>query len=200
MAVLAQGYWEQLKHIQNNQGKEVTKIPSTEPFIEINLDSREVKLPLELQDFLSIEKDHRAETIFFRVDRYFDDVDLTTTTIVVEYVNAIGQSRIYPVILQDWTSQPGKILFGWCLGKQATRYAGTIKFAVHFYSVDQEKHMFTYSLNTLPAEGTILYGISGDTAEEDNDEQDYNDYEFASETIEDILQTVNDNRVRWIDV
>ena len=60
--------------------------------------------------------------------------------------------------------------------------------------------MFTYSLNTLPAEGTILYGISGDTAEEDNDEQDYRDYEFASETIEDILQTVNDNRVRWIDV
>jgi hypothetical protein len=55
-------------------------------------------LPSEFKDFLSVEKDHRAETIYFRVNRFHDVNDLGKIACVIEYINAVGESRIYPVI------------------------------------------------------------------------------------------------------
>jgi hypothetical protein len=84
-----------------------------------------------------MERDHYAETVYFSVDRYFEDVDLFRTVIVVEYIDAAGEnSRIFPVALKDIDSEPGKIIFAWCIGNEATRVAGTIKFAVRFYLVN----------------------------------------------------------------
>ena len=47
---------------------------------------------------------------------------------------------------QDWTTNPGHIRFAWVLGNEATKTVGTLKFAVRFYSVDQQEKIFTYSL------------------------------------------------------
>ena len=51
-------------------------LPSSEPIYKIDLNKRTVETP----DFLSVEKDHRAECLYFIVDRFFDNIDLSTTT------------------------------------------------------------------------------------------------------------------------
>ncbi len=198
--VLAEGYWRMLKTLQDNQAVEVTKISAKVPFCDINLNKREIILPEEYKTFLSVQKDSFADTIYFKVPRFYDDVDLARTTIIIEYVtpadtkNGIpSKARIYPAILQDWTSYPGYILFGWSLGREATQVVGPLKFAVRFYRVDPEQHIFTYSLNTLPATGNIVEGIGSNINTSEN-------YDYSAEVIDVLMQQITDNRPRWVDV
>lgn len=195
MITLAQDYYELLKNIQNNHILTATHMPSDEPLINIDLNSRVIQLPVEFQDFLSVEKDHRAETVYFKTDRYFDGVDLNDTTVIIEYVNAAKESRIYPVTLKDIVTEPGKIFFAWCIGGEATKVAGTIRFAVRFYSVDQVKAIFSYSLNTIPCEGIILHGMDNIGQSED--------YDFPATVIEGIyaeLDKVKKKETLWINL
>lgn len=196
--ILAEGYWEQLKHIQNDQAREISKI-TTPPngFFEIDLDERNIIPPVEYRDFLAVAEEHMAETIYFEVDRYFDDVDLTTTNIIVEYVNADGEARIYPAVLQDWTTNPGHIRFAWVLGNEATKAVGTLKFAIRFYSVDQQNRIFVYSLQTRPYEGRIIASLT------DKDGQPidaFADYDYSADVLAAFTQQINEARLRWIDV
>lgn len=197
--VLAEGYWRMLKTLQDNQAVEVTKISARNPFFDVDLDKRKIIFPNEYSTFLSVEKDSFADTLYFRVPRYFDDVDLAKTSIIIEYVTPAdpkegipSKARIYPAILQDWTSQPGYILFGWSLGHEATQVAGTLKFAIRFFRVDPQERVFTYSLNTLPAEGQIVEGIGNVNASEN--------YDYSAEVIDALMQQITDSRPCWINV
>jgi len=67
---------------------------------------------------------------------------------VVEYTNANNDSRVSPILVKDVTSEPGYIIFGWCIHGDATRKSGTIKFAIRFYAVNLEQKTFIYSLRT----------------------------------------------------
>ena len=67
---------------------------------------------------------------------------------VVEYVNANNESRISPILVKDIISDPSYLIFGWCIHGDATRKAGTIKFAIRFYSIDLSTKTFLYSLRT----------------------------------------------------
>ena len=138
-----------------------------------------------------------AETIYFEVDRFFDDVDLTTTNIIIEYVNDNGDARIFPAVLQDWTSNPGHIRFAWLLGHEATKVAGNLKFSVRFYSVDYNNHIFTYSLLTQPAIGKIM---PGQRDESNNPIDAFENYDYSSEVITALEQKILENRPHWINV
>ena len=54
-------------------------IPSTERIFNIDLNTRTIEAP----EFLSVEHDHSAETIYFVIDRYFDSWDLSNSTCVI---------------------------------------------------------------------------------------------------------------------
>ena len=86
----------------NPQVKAIT-VPSDEPIYEIDLTSRTIKSPT----FLSVEKDHTAETIYFIVDRMFGETDLATTTCIVQFINAAGEGRFYPVPFLDTITYSG---------------------------------------------------------------------------------------------
>ena len=195
MKVLAAEYYELLKQIQDNSISIITPIPSDEPFIEVDLNSRCIVLPPEFKDFLSVERDHRAETVYFRMDRYFDDIDLANVTGVIEYVNAAGEGRIYPITLKDSISQAGKILFAWCIGGEATKLAGNISFAVRFYSVDPDQASFTYNLNTIPAIGIILHGME---LVDDNETYDYPAAVISQ--IYDEIEKAKNKKLYWTDL
>ena len=198
MAILADGYWQQLKHLQNNQSREVTRINTPDyGFFEVDLDQRVVIPPSEYRDFLSLEQEHQAETIYFEAPRYFDEVDLTNTTIIIEYINAENEARIYPAVLQDWTSNPGFIRFAWVLGHEATKTAGTIRFSVRFYSVDQNQKIFTYSLQTQPYQGRIAFGMRDKEGDPVNA---FENYDYSSEVITALTQQITESRLRWNNV
>jgi hypothetical protein len=159
---------EYLAHIQeirnqNIHPQERLHIPDSEKIYEIDLNKRSIETPT----FLSVETDHTAETIFFKVDRFYDNIDLTDSTCVIQYVNARGKTYLYVVPIFDIQSEEGKIIFPWVIQGPATIAAGTIKYAVRFYKVKEgpvdiegkPTYTFDYILNTTPATSRILNGM-----------------------------------------
>ena len=76
---------EYATHVENRMVN-----PSTEPIVEIDLDSRIIDTQSVLDAFVTVQNDNNAETIYFSMDRYFDDVDLTTKSILIKSLNANG--------------------------------------------------------------------------------------------------------------
>lgn len=157
-----------LAELQENSKTIVTVVPSDAHMVEVDLDRREILLGQSVYSkFLSVAHDHYAETIYFKVPRYFDGVDLLRMCCVVEYVNAEGDSRVSPILVKDVTSAPGYIIMGWCIHGDATRKSGSVKFALRFYAINLETQQFIYSLRTQQAVGKIMYGVEeADTSEE----------------------------------
>lgn len=122
-----------------------------EPF-EINANTRTIKPPNNNYTY-AVSGDNLAETIYFSIDRYFDNEDLNTHNIaVLSSIN--GKKFQTPIEVKDITSVPNKIIFGWPIGKTITKQtSGTLEFSIRFYTVKGTE--VDYSLNTLPAHITI---------------------------------------------
>lgn len=140
--------------------------PTTTPLIDVDLNSRTILIENQpaYKEFLSVEKDHLAETIFFKVPRYFDDMDLNRTTAVIEYVNAAGESHVSPILFKDLTSYPGYMVLGWIIQGAATKVAGPLQFGLRFYRLaededDPSNYHYIYNLRTQAVHTKILYGL-----------------------------------------
>lgn len=132
-------------------------VPAEEPMYEIDLNTRSIDAP----KFLSVEKDHNAEVVYFVMDRFFDNLDLSSTVGIVQFINAEGKSGFYPIPFYDIDTlkSDNKIIIPWMIDGRATREAGDIKFAFCFYLLDGDKN-YMFLLNTLPAKSKILYGMN----------------------------------------
>ena len=148
---------QRLLEIQNSVDIVYTTLPSDEPRFIIDANSRTITIPVEFQ-FLGVKNDHNAETIYFEIDRYFDDEDLSQHTCVIQFANKNNSDDggIYPVTTMDTTSVDGKIIFGWEIKSDATSIVGDIYFSVRFYSINSTDFVFTYNFNTLTAKSSIL--------------------------------------------
>ena len=158
-----------LAELQANSKTIVTIVPSDSEIINVDLNTRSIEIKSSAYSkFLSVARDHYAETIYFRVPRYFDGVDLMRMACVIEYTNAANESRISPILVKDNLSEPGYILLGWCIHGDATKKAGTIKFAMRFYSINLSTHEFVYSLRTQQTDGKIMYGVDEKAVKEES--------------------------------
>lgn len=131
--------------------------PESEPRFEIDLNTRTIAIPEEFK-FLATKNEHRAETIYFICDRYFDDIDLTTKNCVVQFLNYSGSQSnegLFPVTEMDTETEEGKIIFGWTICNESTQIAGDISFAITFFELD-ENQTYVYNLTTLPTKSSIL--------------------------------------------
>ena len=103
-------YKSLLYEIQNasTQGPTVDTIivPSNILLYNIHLDTREIDAP----EYLSVQHEHYAETVYFVVDRYCDNMELAQTTCVVQYVTPDEESYIYAVPFCDTITFPDKII------------------------------------------------------------------------------------------
>lgn len=156
-------YNELLYKIQDyNRTYQIIPLPKEEPIYEIDLNSRTIQAP----EFLSVEYDHNAETIYFKCDRYFDCIDLAREDIalVVQYENANpkatqrGYVYLPPYIDVETFKAEGKIAFPWVIEGQATAYSGTVTFSVRFYKLNQDKN-YEFNLNTLASNSRVLHGM-----------------------------------------
>lgn len=101
--------------------------------------------------------DHGAETVYFEIDRYFDQHDLSDEICVIQFrsvgPNGDVNEGFFPITKLDIETVPGKILFGWTVLSDATKYAGDVQFSVRFYSIETENDepKFAYDFNTVPA-------------------------------------------------
>lgn len=120
-----------------NHRLQITKLPNDEPIYKVDLNKRTIKAP----EFLSVNLDHNAETIFFEVDRYFENVDLAEMTCILSYINANPNKKengfIYHPPFIDIITKPGKIIIPWFIEGPATLYGGDITFAIQFYHLSK---------------------------------------------------------------
>ena len=94
MITTAEEYNKYLYAIQDaNRPVVALVLPHDEIIYRVDLNTRIIESP----EFLSVETDHTAETIYFRMARFYENIDLTTMTCVIQYVNAEGKGGIYVV-------------------------------------------------------------------------------------------------------
>jgi hypothetical protein len=133
-------------------------LPIDEKPLRINANTRAIEIPDEYKhNGVGVVGDHTAEILFFKIDRYFDNVDLANQDIQIEWQNSEMEGIIsaWPI---DKESEPDYLLFGWVLTENITSTDGKVKFAVRFSSKDNYNNI-TYSFSTIPNEILINKGI-----------------------------------------
>ena len=154
-------------------------VPSNKQLYNIDLDSRTIEAP----EVLSIQSEHYAETVYFLVDRYYDNMDLAQTNCVIQYTTG-EKSYVYAVPFCDYTTYPDKMIIPWSISISATEVSGNIQFFMRFYliadesiygqdgSYHPENAEFSYSLSTLVATSKVLKTLpQEDFTAEDHDFQ-----------------------------
>ena len=130
------------------------RIPVAEPIYEIDLNTRNVSTP----KFLGVEADHDAEIIYFIMDRFYDNYDLSQAIGVVQFKNAKNEEYMYVIPAYDITSVPNKLIFGWNIQSPVTKYGGNVQFSFKFFKMDKTSGELLYELNTLVAKTRVLTG------------------------------------------
>lgn len=155
MITSSEEYMKRLDDIQNQTGNyELVMLPSDEPRFIIDANQRTITIP-DSFTFLGVLNDHNAETVYFEIDRYYDQMDLSTQTCIIQFesVSSSGtkiSEGFYPVSKLDVDTVPNKIIFGWEIQNDATAYAGNVFFSVRFYSTKKGEDgiVFAYNFNT----------------------------------------------------
>ena len=197
----SQDYLSFLYRVQDpNRQDKIIQLPADEPIYEVDLDERTIEAP----KFLSVEYDHNAETIYFSVNRYFDNVDLSNMFCVIQYQNANPNKAqggyIYPVPYFDIVTKAdeNKMLFQWAIEGPATAFSGTVTFSIKFYKISTEtvdyvderpstiKYVYDYVLNTQPSTSKVLHGLDIQATSEN--------YYFEATEVERIYQMIEEVR------
>lgn len=157
-------YIEQLNKLVGVQGKyQYLRMPN-EPVFVVDDTTREIVVPdVFRKNGLGVAGDHKAETIWFKMGRYFDGMDLNhfrgdnvedgVCLIHWKRRGLQGDSRLSKAIAftaysKDQDSEEGDtIYFGWNITDEVTEVEGTIDFAVRFVQINED-HTIRYALST----------------------------------------------------
>ena len=146
--------------IDPNEYTNFLRIPADEPIYEIDLNQRKINVP----EFLSVEEDHNAEIIWFKTDRFYDNIDLYDSTCWIQYINANNEEYFYaaPIIIGAQEFGNEQILIPWAISKEVAKATGVISFSFQFFKLSEDKNRFLYVLNTQVAKSKILAGLRVD--------------------------------------
>ena len=146
--------------IDPNEYTNFLRIPADEPIYEIDLNQRKINVP----EFLSVEEDHNAEIIWFKTDRFYDNIDLYESTCWIQYINANNEEYFYaaPIIIGAQEFGNEQILIPWAISQDVAKATGVISFSFQFFKLSEDKNRFLYVLNTQVAKSKILAGLRVD--------------------------------------
>lgn len=134
------------------------RLPLDEPMFEVDANSRKINVdatPFKANG-LSVQGDHLAETVFFKIDRYYDTMDLMNTNIYINWKMGSASARDICSIKSD-AIIPGYVVFAWSIHDKITAKSGTLQFSVSLEIEQDGKN--SYSLNTTPATLNIKEGL-----------------------------------------
>lgn len=134
-------------------------LPLDEPPLEINANTREIAIPAAFRTAgLSVEGDELAETLFFRIDRFFDAMDLSTCEIFVQW--NLPNDRTYATVISmlDVESEPGKLIFACPITSEITQAAGAVELSVRFIKRGAGDAI-VYSFSTKAVKANVSAGL-----------------------------------------
>lgn len=115
----------------------LAETPIEEPHIVIDA-NRFITVPDELKR-LGVQYDHNIETVTFDMPRYWDDTDLSTLAIYINYIlsNRVAGSYIVGEKTVD-PENPDLIHFTWTISNHVTQAKGNLAFLVCAKSTDDQ--------------------------------------------------------------
>lgn len=150
-----------------NDGK-FLRIPLDEGLFDIDANSRKIIIPDEFNPdkggAIGVQGDHLAEILFFKISRYFDEMDFDTCDCHIEWINARGDKMYSPayakqLVVNDEAGNDCSIIFGWIIDQNLMALAGEVKFAVRFVQHKDPKDVkspITFNYLTSPATLKVL--------------------------------------------
>lgn len=168
MIVTAEEYNKNLSLLLNANTPVFAQLPEAENVYNIDAATREIDSP----EYISVERDHKSETLYFAIDRYVGYMDLASTSCIITYRNEeAGIAKYYCVPFYDiYTFAPEKkLLIPWCIDAAVAAKAGTVHYSFQFFKVSETKDengqdvkVLSYSLNTQQGESKIKQGMEVD--------------------------------------
>lgn len=143
------------------------RLPLDEPLFEIDANTRKINIPAEFKsNGASVQGDHLAEVIFFRIERYFDYKDLSTCNIEINWKMGSKEGKTTRFIKFDDVQtidevKSNCIIFGWPINNIVTEKSGQLTFAIEFNQTEGEgdNKEIIYRFNTLPTSINIKDGL-----------------------------------------
>ena len=187
---------------EQNPPNKAIKLDKVEKIYQINLKARTVESP----EFLSVQADHQSSIIYFMVDRYYNYMDLSETSAVIEYYPA-GKEKspyIYVVPFFDTATyaDENKMVFPWEVRGAVTQFKGDIEFAIRFFRIETveteledgttvSEPKLVYNLNIQPGKSRILPSLELN----DMPFEDYKD--LTPDRIEELVSQIANQRTMW---
>lgn len=125
--------------------------------LEIDEYLRDILLPSEGL-FLGVHGDIEVNKILFLFPKYYNSIDMTEFTPIVNYVNANGDANYYEC--KEVKSSNGIAYFEWNITSDVTSHIGNVVFSVSLIKYDDVKIIKEF--NTKPSTGTVLEGLNVD--------------------------------------
>lgn len=162
---------------------------------DIDLSTRTIHGPATL----SVARDHKSTVIYFKVDRYFDFMDLSNTICVVEYKvlrenKEVPYIYVAPFLDTQRHAAENKMIFPWVISGVAARQDGIVEYAIRFYRLEgltSDDSKIVYDLHTLPAKSTILAGLNV------NEEDIQYEYDYDASYKDYLAKQIADNITYW---
>ena len=136
---------------------------------ELNSEIKDDQLPylienraiqIDSSQRIVVEKDTNSQVISFTMNRFFDNIDLSTKTINIKFLNEENLGDRSLAVNLETTEDT--ITFGWLIDYKATSISGIVRFAVEFLELNEDNEV-TYRWQTIPAELVVEEGLNVDS-------------------------------------
>lgn len=136
-----------------------------EPLIRINSKTRTIEIPQFLKN-VGVTGDHLSETYYFKINRYFDEQDLSEHKCIIRVINAHNEYSECDAI--DIQVDDKYITFGWQISNYVTRYNGAVNFTVQFETMVDG--VVKYQFQTRPAKLNVYNALDIESTITDKDD------------------------------
>ena len=147
-------------------------LPLDEPCLEVDANTRNITVPKEFKNHVvSVQGDVIAETLFLRIDRYFDSMDFLETEAYIQWeVKNGGKQGASKIPYIDYESEhaQGKLILVWPLTGAVTEKDGDVNFSLRF--LKRKGDQVVYSWNSATATISIQKALKADFAYEEFDD------------------------------
>lgn len=209
MAIIKeQDFLSNLHAIQSYNPPSFVLFSGTKKTYDIDLETRTINPPKTL----SVTKDHESETIYFRVDRYHDYMDLSNTVCVIQYripgkKKEASTTKLYVVPFYDLVTDRvnNKMIIPWCVDGNVTKYSGMVNFSIRFFITEEyeeneiildsegkevttpvKKFRLLYNLTTQETQSEVVNGMDVSQLE--------SEYDISANGYEQLCQLIMENK------
>ena len=158
---------ELLEQLSNNDITALSADPFVEPHIVINPE-RIITVPTQLKR-IAVQYDHNIETVTFDCPRYWDDHDMSTMAVYINYRRPDGKLGSYIAENITIDEVDDTIMhFDWTISKHVTSASGSLNFLVCVKKVDGEGEEVNHWNSELNTEMYISTGLETETIVEES--------------------------------